>query len=219
MAIAFVSAAAASNAASVTLGTHSTGDLLLAFVSREGSATPPDLPSGWTNVVATASPDNVSSRVGYKIAASGSETSGTWTNATGIIVLAYSGADGTTPVGANSEDSGGSTTMNYPALTLNVSSGSSWVVWFGCHSWGGGTLGVPSGTTQRANPTGSVMNIGAFDSNAGVSSWSSGTGSAPGFDDYQTRAIEILAASGGGGGGATGFGPLIAGARNRMIIS
>ena len=196
VAVSFISAAAA-YATSVTLGAHAADDLLLAFAFREESPTAPSLPAGWTNVVASGG--DVASRIGYKIAASGSETSGTWTNAQGLIVLVYRGIHAT-PIGANSEGAAGGTTLTYPALTLEVTDGTSWVVWFGGHGWGSGTLGTPTGGTQRANPTGFQVNVAAFDSNAGVSSWSSATGSAPGFDDWQARAVEIKAAAGGAAG-------------------
>jgi len=201
MAISFISGEGA-NADNVTLGTHASGDILIAFAGLEGSATPPSLPAGWTNVVATASPDNVASRIGYKIAASSSETSGTWTNAQSLIVLVYRGQHASGPIGANSEDSGGGTTVNYPALTLNVTDSTSWVILFCVHSWGTGTLGTPTGATARsvpAGPGGGVM-VGSWDSNAGVASWSATTGTAPGYDDYQTRALELIADAGGGGG-------------------
>lgn len=200
MPLSFVSGVGA-NADNVTLGTHAAGDVLLCFCGLEASATPPDLASGWTNIAAGASPDNVASRLAYKVAASGGETSGTWTNATAIIVVVYRSQHASDFVGGLADDFGGGTTLNYPGITLDVGDGTSWALLFGISSWGAGTLGTPTGTTSRATTADAFVNLIAADSNGGVASWSSTTGTNGGYDNWQTRVMELIAAAGGGGGG------------------
>ena len=72
----------------ITIPTHDVGDMLLMFAYRTGVTTPPTLPDGWKNLDSGGSGLN-GSRVAYKIAASDSETSGTWTNASGLIIHVY----------------------------------------------------------------------------------------------------------------------------------
>lgn len=193
MAVTFISAVA-NITTSVTLGTHAAGDLLLAFASREGNATPPDLPAGWTNVVAGGDA-SVSSRIGYKIAASGSETSGTWTNAQALAVHVYRGQSGITPVGANSSFISAGTSVDYPALSLQVMDGTSWVVAFAGHAWGStATFNAPSGMTNRSNSAVDGPHcVGGHDTNGGVASWAGGNGTMTGggSDDYLARSVEI----------------------------
>lgn len=81
---------ATSNTNTVTLGTHAKGDLLIIFGYRDASATAPTLPSGWYNLMATtvSAPSLV---IGWKIAASSGESSGTWTNANTLHAIVYRG--------------------------------------------------------------------------------------------------------------------------------
>jgi len=85
----------ANGTTSATLPTHQAGDLILAFAFRDGSLTLPTQPSGWTSID-SQSANTCSARLAYKIAASGSETTGTWTSATTTIFLVYRGVDATT---------------------------------------------------------------------------------------------------------------------------
>ena len=116
MTISRISSAAAA-ASSVTLGTHAQGDLLMAFAFNDGSTTIPSLPSGWTNhMTFTGSLTGI--RIGYKMASSSSDTSGTWTNADGLIVVVYRGGTGyiVQPAFGNG-NLGTSTTLRYSAFT------------------------------------------------------------------------------------------------------
>lgn len=191
--ISFISQAA-DNAETVTIGTHASGDLLLGCACREGSATPPSLPAGWTSIASSASAEQVSSTCGYKVAASGSETSGTWTNAIHTAVAVYRGQHAS-PIGGIATSSGGSATLTYASITMSVGTGSSWVVLLACDSWGGGTIDAPSGFTNRTNYAPNFMNIAFHDTNAGVSSYAGGTAgmTGGGWDNWQTRTIEIKA--------------------------
>ncbi|AUH68535.1 MULTISPECIES: hypothetical protein [Gordonia] len=102
-----------SSSTTVPLPAHQSGDLILVFASNLSSntATAPTLPSGWTSAVVASS----GARAGWKIAASGSETSGTWTNATRMIAMVWRGAQ----IGATATDTSGNvglTSVNWPAL-------------------------------------------------------------------------------------------------------
>lgn len=208
MAISNISSASAA-AASVAMPTHAAGDLLLFSAWRNGSTTPPSLPGGCTNIQ-TAFQTLYSIRVGYKIAASSSETSGTWTNATHICVSVYRGQHATTPIGGSNTGTGtSSSTVNYPSVTMTVGDGTSWVM---------GSAGIssadvdintaPAGFTNRTN----TSNLTALhDTNAGVASWAGVNDTGFSFITYCAVGVEIEAAAAGGGAtvrllGLTGVG-------------
>ncbi len=99
MAISYVSGAAAA-AASVAMPTHQAGDMIIVYAFRDGNTTAPTISAGFTGLNPAGS-NACSFTVGFKVAASGSETSGTWTNATSIAVAVYRNASTetwTTPV-------------------------------------------------------------------------------------------------------------------------
>lgn len=199
MAISFISAVADSDADSVTLGTHASGDILIICAWREGNSTPPSLPSGWTDIVSGGSAD-ISSRAGYKVASSSSDSSGTWTNAESLVAHVYRGQD-STPIGADANTVDAGFTLTYTDLTLDDGGGTSWVIGFGGHGFGtSGTLDAPSGMTLRVEVTAGAQTVSGFDTNAGVTSWSSATGEIQdgGFEDWQTRVIELQEAAAGG---------------------
>lgn len=76
----------ATGTTSVTMPSHQAGDKLLAFAFRDGSNIPASTPVGW-NTDAAYGVNTCAYTLGFKTAASSSETSGTWTNATSLIVL------------------------------------------------------------------------------------------------------------------------------------
>lgn len=102
MAISRIGAASA-EAASVTLpGTYQNGDLAIIFAFRGASISPPTLPAGWTGV-STGQNGTNSARWGWKILTSGSDTSGTWTNATALVAFVFRGvATNKTPINFSS---------------------------------------------------------------------------------------------------------------------
>lgn len=104
------------------------GDLLVAWVSRDGSVTTPTMPSGWESIVAGGA-SSLGYRLAYKVATSELESSGTWTNATSITISQYRpGAGYELSVGAWSTGVNSSgTNALYPALTLQDTGGHSWV--------------------------------------------------------------------------------------------
>lgn len=112
---------------------HQTGDMIIAFVSRTGSAAPALL-SGWTQIATgnrAVGTGNYSARISYKIAASSSETIGTWTTTEQLIVLvvrnvASLGAVASQGIGGGSSNK----TVTYPAITLQGTNGKSRVLRF-----------------------------------------------------------------------------------------
>jgi hypothetical protein len=110
--IEFVSgASAAANA--VAMPTHQAGDFIMVFTFRDGSTTQPTIPAGWT-ADSQNTGTSLSYQVGHKVAASSSETTGTWTNATGIVVLVYRNVLGFV---YPTIQTGSGSTITYPATT------------------------------------------------------------------------------------------------------
>lgn len=180
-------------ASSLTLPTHDAGDVILISARRIGSATPASLPAGWTNVN-TAVFGTTTIRMGYLIAASSGESSGTWTNASIVMAAVYRGASG---VGGNATASGtDAAAANVPAVTLTVGDGTSWV-----HT-GISYLSAPAANNASitgmtpilygvvGTPRGEIQ-----DTNGGVSSWSSaGFANGSGID-WACVAVELVAAA------------------------
>ena len=179
--IEFIGAAGA-GAETVSVPTHRTGDLIIVQAVDGGLATI-TVPGDFTEVET-----GTWSRCGYKFAASASETSGTWTNAGDLSVVVYRNvrAIGDT---ATSVSFGG--VVTFPALTLQNSSGRSWVVGaLGFISTlSGDQADAPTGMTSR-NTSGGTGELSAIhDTNGGVTSWSAQT-----LDNgsYRAFTIELL---------------------------
>jgi len=167
MAISYISSASGTNTA--TLGTHTTGDLILVFAFRDGNTTAPSLPAGFTSIQASGA-SSCSARMGWKIAASGSETVGTWTNATSVIAAVYRGTDG---VGGSAITGGSSTVLTFPAVTMLVTNGTSWVVGgVGHRSTNVAIETAPSGMTNRISVADATDEAALHDTNGGVNNQS-----------------------------------------------
>lgn len=154
------------------------GDLKLIFSYNSSSGTIPTLAAGWSAVtsgVQTAT----AIRVGCNISSSSGDTgSGTWTNATNVVGLSYSGTNGISSTtcgqrgvsntGFNSATS--STSVDFYMLTLKGQTGTSWVVGFAGDS--AALPAAPTGMTQETS-SGTGPAAAANDTNGTVSSWSS----------------------------------------------
>lgn len=79
------------NATSGAIPTHQINDLILIFAYNDNSTTAVTLPAGFASVHASAVGSFGYILTAHKIAASSSETSGTWTNADHLIVLVFRG--------------------------------------------------------------------------------------------------------------------------------
>ena len=191
MAISYIGSASGTNTA--TMPTHAVGDLLVVFAYRDGSNTTPTLASGWTNIQGSGSNTN-SARMGWKIAASTGETTGTWTNATSTIVAVYRGADG---IGGSAITGGSSITLTFPAVTMQVTDGTSWVVGgVGHRSTNVAIETAPTGMTNRISVSDATDEAALHDTNGGVSSRSSTNASVGGTaSGYRSITVELLNAT------------------------
>jgi hypothetical protein len=197
MAISFVGAA--TGITSVTMPAHITDDFIVAFAFRDGSNTPPTVPGGWTPIDAGAGANSASSDLYYKKAASSGETSGTWTNATALVVGVYRGQHLTTPIGGIATiQSASSTTITYGAVTFTVATGSSWGIGAAGHRSINTALETPpTGMTNRADYLDAIDEAVLHDTNGGVTGWSSTSVSAGGTAAiYRAHVFELIAASG-----------------------
>ena len=172
---------------SCTPPAHLTGDIFLAFATRNGSATAPTNPSGWTSVttvtIAGAGSADSAVRLSCKITTSGSDTATGFTNSSNLIVLVYRGqAAGLTAACTNGGVILGtaqtfSTAPNTTSQTLayqgvTTGSPSSWVAGFGFAHAATDVEQAPTGMTNRAS-SGAGPEAAGHDTNAGVSSFAS----------------------------------------------
>jgi hypothetical protein len=151
------------NASSVSITSTLNADLILVFAYNGSAATAPTLASGFTTLdsgVATSQ----GMIVGSKVSAGGDTDSGTWTGATNVVCLVYRGAS----IGAEIKANGSSTILNYPALTMQVTDGTSWIVGFGGARTA--TAGMNGSTTTLVNRT-SQTTVNGLDSGTGLLSW------------------------------------------------
>ena len=168
--IAFVGANSA-NATTITIPAHNVGDLLIMFAYRSSSNAPPTIPNTWITIDSAGGANN-SSVLAYRIA-TGSDTSGSWSNASQLIVQVYRGVSASPIGGFGAMQSANSTTVTYPAVTLGVTDGSSWIIGSAGAANSATTIETPpAGMTRRANPIGGSAEAVGFDTNGGVSSWS-----------------------------------------------
>lgn len=182
MAISYVSSASAAGN-TVAMPTHQAGDLILVFAYRNDNASAPSIGSGFSNIHGTGGGNTNGSRLAYKWAMSSSESVGTWTNATEIVVHVYRGVTG---IGANSVGLGSSASVTYPALTLAKPGGASWVARFAGNRTSI-TGGTPGGYTQRQTQT----RVKGLDTNGAVSS-NPGTATQAGTNTgWHARSVEL----------------------------
>jgi len=158
-------------ATSVNFSTAPTaGDLIIVMAHRDGNTTAPTKVTGYTTIDNTTGANTNSAILAFKFS-DGTETgTGVWTNATSVAVLIYRNAG----LGGWSKTRTAGTTspMTYGTLTMQQTSGTSWIAGFGATkaSTDVGT-NAPSGMTTRTSAT----DIAAFDSGAGAASWSAQT--------------------------------------------
>lgn len=178
---------ASAQAATVAISTPNAGDLILVFAHRDGSTSPPTLPSGYTTIDGPTGANTNSARTAYRIS-DGTETSvPTFTNATSIAVVVLRGWGA---IGAFLQSGGNSATMSYGGLTLQDGSGRSWIVGFGGHRTATNVgTNAPTGLTTESSAT----DVAVFDSEGGKSSWSTQTAGVNATSGYRTETVEIMA--------------------------
>jgi hypothetical protein len=198
------------NATSVTIPTHTSGDLIVIFAYRNSSTTVPSKPSAsgnvptWTDIDAPSGADSNSCRTAYAVG-TGTTTSGTWTNATYLIAVVLRGQDAS-PIGGHAESGSTSTTQAVaPSVTMTRTDGTSQLLHFMGHraqasvdssdDW----ASPPAGYTQQealwsSGIVGGVLLLtkNTTTSDGSVTNTIPGTGTAVG---YRGATVEILAPS------------------------
>jgi hypothetical protein len=159
--ITFKGASSSAGVDSISIPSHASGDMIV-IGAVGGYNLIPTAPAGWTEIRSgyTGSTSKVGYIVSRKVAASGSEVSGTWNDATDMFVSVH---DGVASIGGSAAQAGTST-VTFPAVTMSVSDGSSWVVGVAIR-----TSATPAEMTDRTllAAKGSIN-----DTASGVSSWS-----------------------------------------------
>ena len=206
MTISYISAASAA-ATSVTLGTHTTNDLITIFAFNNTSATVPTLPSGWVNQYTVTA--TIGWRVGYKIATGSSETSGTWTNADGLIAIVHRPSSGALVLpGSNVASSGTATNITYGAIASTLdrtNANDRWFLTFASTRTADSSVETaPTSFTNRSSLLGGSWEIASHDTNGTLGSYGGGTVAAGGTSAlFRTLLIQLFetpyTASGGGG--------------------
>lgn len=195
MAISYVGGAAGTNSA--TLPSFQPGDVAIVFAFRDGSTTNPTVPTGWTNITNTADGTTCSASIGWRRLISSDTTTGTWTNATRVVVVVYRGCEPfITPVGGGANGAGTTNTVTYATFTMTRSNGTSWVVGLVGHRSTDTTVdsAAISGMTARTSGVDANAEAAAWDTNGGVSSWSSTNQTISGTaSGWVTRTVELLA--------------------------
>lgn len=195
MPISYVGGAAGTNSA--TLPSFESGDCALVFAFRDGSVTNPSVPAGWTSITTTLDGATCSASIGWRRLVNGDTTTGTWTNASRVVVVVYRGCEPfIIPVGSGANGSGTTNTVAYTTFPLIRNDGTSWVVGLVGHRSVNTTIdsATITGMTARFSGVDATAEAAAWDTNGGVSSWSTTnqtiTGTASG---WVTRTVELLA--------------------------
>lgn len=204
MAISRIGATSVNGATVAALPTHASGDVLVALAYRTGFAVAPTVPGTWTTVTGSSGAANNNAAVmAWHLCTSSSESIPTFTNATQVIVVCYRGVHNTVPFGAAA--TAGSATANdlqYPALTLTNTSGSSWILG-GVAIRSGNVAAVvgaaPTGMTNVTtvvDPGGSTLGSAGFhDSNTGKTAWTLVTVAQGSTTGHRQITAELLAAA------------------------
>lgn len=193
MAISFVDGASGVN--TFTMPAHEIGDTIIAIAFRDGSNSLPGLGTTFADILSTAG-DSASFRVSYKVAAGTTETPGTWANATSVLAVIYRGG-AADPIGASAQAGPGpGTIVTYPALTMEVTDSTSWVVGLAAHRVGTNALETPpTGMINRLFVADATDEEAGHDTDGGVASWSEQTVDIGGASSqWRAATIEILAA-------------------------
>lgn len=188
MSVSFVGAQGSATT-TVTIPTHQVGDLILIFAFRDGSNIAPSTPiAGGTvptwNLIGTSGANSASSNFRWAVATATNTTSGIWATATELICLVYRGAS----VGASAGAGASSSTITYPALTLQRTDGSSWVVGVAGHRTATDVEQAPTGMTNRIF---SGTEAAGHDTANTVTSWSQQTVTVNALSGHRSWTVEL----------------------------
>lgn len=197
MAIARVNSTTGTN--SLTFSSPVAGYIQLVFAYRDGSNTAPTVPSAptgnsWTTIGSASGGNTNSSVLVWRYVASGSDTSsGTFTNATSIIGVQYSGCHTTTAIGGDSDTGASSNSINFNTATFTDTGNTSWAVGFVGHRATDGTITTaPSGMSNVTSVSDATDQAAVHDTNGTVTGWSTTSASIGGTSSgYRARVVEI----------------------------
>lgn len=174
----------------VTIPAHQVGDLILIFAYRDASNTAPTTPAAggtvptWVLIGSDGANTN-STNFRYAVATATNTTSGTWTNATELLCLVYRGASIGAAAGTGANNT---TTINYPALTLNRTNNTSWVVGVAGHKTATNVDLAPGAMVNRVS-TGTEA--AGHDTNATVTTWASTNVTVNASSAYRSWVVEL----------------------------
>jgi len=191
---------------------HQAGDILIliAFSYHGAGAATINTPAGWTLISASAAWANSNTSkcaAFYKIAASSSEPSVSVSTATTSFmdcqISAFSGADGTTPIDANTSwVTSGASSTSFTCQAITTVTNNALLVYFICDN-DGATYGTPpTGVTERAEsgPTFTGFDfVVATKTKTPAGSESSGTYTKTTGPNGGIGIVVALAIAGGGG--------------------
>lgn len=186
-------------ATSVTIPTHAIGDLIVIWAYRDGSNTPASVPAAsgtvpaWVTINGATGASTNSAISAYFVATATNHTSGTWTNATGMVAAVITGHNQTQPIGANGKTHGtGRNTAVTPAITQRCLSTTALLLeFFGVRNvtaWGAANTGYTLQTSVATEVCFDTKNDATTDgqyTRTNVTNASSGSG-------YAGEQIEIL---------------------------
>lgn len=202
-AIAYTGSCTGTTACTISSGVAS-GDIVFAFTFRDGNATAPTIPAGvgWNTISNGAGANSNGSAWVWRLATSGSEASGTFTNANSIIMVSFSGANTSAIGGSPGDAEASSTTVTYPdADPFTTGDGTSWVIaCCGRRSINGTALGsaTPAGlsATNKVSVIDGTDDAACYNSNGGLASYAGDNVALGGTSSgWHCKSAEILVAS------------------------
>ncbi len=184
---------------SIAIPTHVAGDLIVIWAYRDGSTTPPTVPTAggtvptFTTIDGPTGANACSAVCAWAVAAGTTDTSGTWTNATGLSVEVWRGQS-SSPIGGHAQ-SGASVASGaniaIPAITLTDASGNSAILafagWQTVTAWNA----APAGYTQQSQVATECEALSKTTTTTDGTFNVTGTASATG--GTRTQQIEIIA--------------------------
>jgi len=183
MSVSFIGATSA-EATSLTLPTHQAGDLLVMAAGKTGVSTAATVPAGWFICLTRADSVVPARRVvlAWKIAASDSEVSGTWTDAALLACLVYRNDNYATLSNSSGATTRASATVTYGPLVsqagvnnvskLQAANSLLLGVVLTVENSGVSTT-APSGMTNRVALAGASSGyVAVHDTGSAVASWS-----------------------------------------------
>lgn len=191
-----ITGANSSATTSVTIPSHNIGDMIVLFAFKDSGTTAPTKPAASGTVPAYVDIDNpgpsnsCAGYTSYFIATATNTTSGTWTNATGMVAVVLSGVEQRLPLGGHALSGGTATnSATAPAITMTTPSGTGAVLeFYGSRlvtAWGSPPAGYVSLTS-----VGEVCCNNKTDTTSDGSIAQTNTAASGG---YQGAAVEIIA--------------------------